>query len=290
MIFYNRTIDPIKYSKRNQAYMELLKVREGDTLHLSTKAYESDSDDGAYEFDLTIGRITDVLPRFQNFSSFTTCVLMPYDRLQRLSEHFYERRQLSVNNIKGVFVTDAQKDEDGFYDRILEVSDSLTGIANEYYGSSDFEIINVKERHDSRENGYVLMKLIVNCISGLLMVIGMANVWSTIMNNLAQRRREFAMLRSMGMPPKGIRKMLLMEGVFFAFTPLLLSVVPFAGVLAAFLYLNEITLWEFLPFAPFGVTALFIALLFASTVGAYVVGERNIRKLDIVSALKEDRI
>ena len=134
------------------------------------------------------------------------------------------------------------------------------------------------------------MKLIVNCISGLLMVIGMANVWSTIMNNLAQRRREFAMLRSMGMPPKGIRKMLLMEGVFFAFTPLLLSVVPFAGVLAAFLYLNEITLWEFLPFAPFGVTALFIALLFASTVGAYVVGERNIRKLDIVSALKEDRI
>ena len=134
------------------------------------------------------------------------------------------------------------------------------------------------------------MKLIVNCISGLLMVIGMANVWSTIMNNLAQRRREFAMLRSMGMPPKGIRKMLLMEGVFFAFTPLLLSVVPFAGVLAAFFYLNEITLWEFLPFAPFGVTALFIALLFASTVGAYVVGERNIRKLDIVSALKEDRI
>ncbi len=290
VIFYNRTIDPIKYSKRNQAYMELLKVREGDTLHLSTKAYESDSDDGAYEFDLTIGRITDVLPRFQSFSSFTTCVLMPYDRLQKLSEHFYERRKLNVNNIKGIFVTDAQRDTDGFYDRVLEVSSSLTGIANEYYGSSDFEIINVKERHDSRENGYVLMKLIVNCISGLLMVIGMANVWSTIMNNLAQRRREFAMLRSMGMPPKGIRKMLLMEGVFFAFTPLLLSVVPFAGVLAAFLYLNEITLWEFLPFAPFGVTALFIALLFASTVGAYVVGERNIRKLDIVSALKEDRI
>ncbi len=290
VIFYNQTIDPTKYSKRNNAYMDLLKIQEGDTLHLSTKAYESDSDDEAYEFDLTIGRITDALPKFQNFISFTTCVLMPYDRLQKLSEHFYARRRLSVNNIKGIFVTDAQKDEDGFYDRILEVSDSLTKLANEYYGSSDFEIINVKERHDSRENGYVLMRLIVNCISGLLMVIGMANVWSTIMNNLAQRRREFAMLRSMGMPPRGIRKMLLAEGIFFAFTPLLMSLLPFAGVLAAFLHLNEITLWEFLPFAPVGITTLFIALLFASTVGAYVVGERRIRKLDIVAALKEDSI
>lgn len=290
VIFYNQTIDPTKYSQRNKVYMELLKIKEGDTLHLSTKAFESDSDGEAYEYDLTIGKITDSLPKFQNLTSFTSCALMPYDRLQKLSEHFYERRQLNVNNIKGIFVTDAQKGEDGFYDRILEVSDSLAQLANEYYGSSDFEIINVKERNDSKESGYTLMRLIVNCISGLLMVIGMANVWSTIMNNLAQRSREFAMLRSMGMPPKGIRKMLLMEGVFFAFIPLLMSLVPFAGVLAAFLYLNEVTLWEFLPFAPVGIVVLYTALLFASTVGAYVIGERKIRKLDIVAALKEDNI
>lgn len=290
VIFYNQTIDPTKYTQRNKVYMELLKVKEGDTLHLSTKAYESDPDDGAYEYDLTIGKITDTLPQFQSFVSFTTCVLMPYDRLQKLSEHFYERRQLNVNNIKGIFITDASKDEDGFYERVLEVSNSLTQLANEYYGSSDFEIINVKERHDSKENGYTLMQLIINCISALLMVIGMANVWSTIMNNLSQRHREFAMLRSMGMPPKEIQKMLLMEGVFFAFTPLLLSVIPFMGILAILLFLNEITFWEFLPFAPVEITLLYIVLLFASTVGAYIIGERRIRKLDIVTALKEDNI
>ena len=290
VLFYNYTLDPTKYSKRSNVSMELLKVREGDPLHLTTKAYESDSDEEAYEYDLTIGKITDTLPRFLSSSYFTPYVMMPYDRLQALSEHFYERRQLNVNNIKGAFVTDAQKGEDNFYDRIGKVSDSLVLLANEYYGSGDFEIINVKERNDFRENSYSLMLLIVNCISGLLMVIGIANVWATIMNNLSQRRREFAMLRSMGMPPKGIRKMLLMEGIFFAFTPLLMSIIPSAGVLAYFLYLNEITLWEYLPFAPVGILALFIALLFASTVGAYVIGERRIRRLDIVSALKEDSI
>lgn len=290
VIFYNQTSNPTKYSRREEFYMELLKVKEGDGLHLTTKAYESDPDEEAYEYNLTIGKITDTIPPFLSSSYFTAYVIMPYDRLQKLSEHFYERRRLNVNNIKGVFVTDAQKGEDNFYNRIGEISDSLTRLANEYYGSGDFEVINVKERHDSRESGYTLMLIIVNCISGLLMVIGIANVWSTIINNLFQRRREFAMLRSMGMPPKEIQKMLLLEGIFFAFTPLLMSIIPSAGVLAYFLYLNEITLWEFLPFAPVGIMALFIALLFASTVGAYVLGERKIRRLDIVSALKEDSI
>jgi len=290
VVFYNKTIDPTKESRRNTVYMDILKVQAGDVLHISSRAYESDSASDAYEYDLPVGRITDTLPPYLTPSRFRACALMPYDRLLKLSEHFYERRRLNVINLKGVFVTDAQKGTDNFYIRIGEVSNSLRQLANEYYGTGDFEIIDVKERNDSREDGFVLMGLIINSISALLMIIGIANVWSTIMNNLAQRRREFAMLRSMGMPPREIRKMLLLEGAFFGFTPLLLSVVPFAGVLAAFLYLNEVTFWEFLPFAPVGICMMFVALMFASAVGAYAVGERRIRRLDIVTALKEDSI
>lgn len=46
-------------------------------------------------------------------------------------------------------------------------------------------------------------------------IIGVSNAYSSINNNLRNRRREFTMLKSMEITKKDLRKMLSMEGIYY---------------------------------------------------------------------------
>ncbi len=52
------------------------------------------------------------------------------------------------------------------------------------------------------------MNLIVGFITGLLAMIGLSNVLATVSGNIRSRRQEFAMLRSVGLSPDGIKRCL----------------------------------------------------------------------------------
>ena len=50
-------------------------------------------------------------------------------------------------------------------------------------------------------------------------IIGVSNSYSSINNNLRNRSREFAMLKSMGMTRDGLKKMLKTEGIYYSICP-----------------------------------------------------------------------
>ena len=114
----------------------------------------------------------------------------------------------------------------------------------------------------------VYKRQVIAFLTGLLALIGLSNVWASISGNLRQRSREFAMLKSVGLSPLKLRRMLLLEGLNLGLKPLLYSLPFQAAVLAGFLYLNEVSLGEYLPYAPYAAVLGYTCLLYTSTAQA----------------------
>ncbi|HIT53657.1 MAG TPA: ABC transporter permease [Candidatus Fimivicinus intestinavium] len=83
--------------------------------------------------------------------------------------------------------------------------------------------------------------LLISVFSGgfiaLITLICMANMFNTISTSMALRRREFAMLQSAGMTPKGFRRMIRFESLFYALKTLLYGL-PVSFCIMALLQLS----------------------------------------------------
>lgn len=100
------------------------------------------------------------------------------------------------------------------------------GVGGLYY--SDYN----EMQRDSR-NFRIFVNVFFYGFVGLITVVGAANIFNTIATSIAQRRQEFAMLRSVGMTEGGLRKMIRYESFFLGARALLFSI-PI-GVLINFL-------------------------------------------------------
>ena len=84
--------------------------------------------------------------------------------------------------------------------------------------------------------------------------------------------------------------MLFLEGLNLGLKPLLYSIPFQIAVLWAFLSINEVTLAEYLPFAPYGILIGYTALVLLTIVGAYLMGGIRIQRQNIIEAIKDDTI
>lgn len=60
------------------------------------------------------------------------------------------------------------------------------------------------------------IELFINCFAAITMLVAVANVFNTIANSVSLRRREFAILKSMGMDDRAFAKMLCLECASYA--------------------------------------------------------------------------
>ena len=85
-------------------------------------------------------------------------------------------------------------------------------------------------------NGFRNMfALLGGTLSAIIAVIGVLNVFNAILTGITSRRRELAMLQSIGMTAKQLRRMLVIEGLLYTLgavalaAVLVLAISPFAG-------------------------------------------------------------
>lgn len=94
---------------------------------------------------------------------------------------------------------------------------------------------NVKAESNMIHNIYLLVMIFVYGFIGLLSLIGITSVISTISTNIRLRAQEFAVIRSVGMTPEGLRKMLNLESFLYGLKSLLIGV-PLGLLLSYGLY------------------------------------------------------
>ena len=121
----------------------------------------------------------------------------------------------------------------------------------------------------------------------LISLIAMANVFNTISTNVFLRKREFAMLRSVGMTQKGFRKMSHFECLLYGFKGLIYGLPVAIGITALIWRAIEMgyTTGFYIPWYSI---AIAVGSVFAVVFATMLYSTSKIRKDNVVDVLKED--
>lgn len=136
----------------------------------------------------------------------------------------------------------------------------------------------------------MLLKLMVCIFTFLMTIIISLNVCNTISNTIHVRRKEFAVLRSVGMTSSGLKKMLLLEAALYGIKSLLFAI-PISFIIHYILYSlisNGMTPFMFyIQWEAYGIAVIAVAFV---VVMAMLFSLRGIEKVEIVKELKNESI
>jgi len=124
----------------------------------------------------------------------------------------------------------------------------------------------------------------------MISLIAVANVFNTISTNIRLRRRELAMLRSVGMSNRGFNKMMNFECVFYGMRTLLFGL-PIAGIISWLIYeglmaVERMDNFDFVfPWGSMAISAFSVLFIVFITM-LYAVSK--IKKENIIDALRDD--
>ncbi len=80
-------------------------------------------------------------------------------------------------------------------------------------------------------NFLIVIKILLYGFISLVTLIGVTSVFNTINTSMALRKKEFAVLRSVGLTPKGFNKILLFETFIFGLKSLFFAIPSSLGVI-----------------------------------------------------------
>lgn len=170
-------------------------------------------------------------------------------------------------------------------DEHKEVAENLTTLLNE----NDFGGSYVSDNVDILETMNTVIFIIQVFVYGfitLISLITIANIINTISANIALRRKEFAMLKSVGTTPKGFSKMVSLESVFYALKAVIFGV-PISVLISV--VLNKMLGESSIPYH-FDIK-LYLSVIIVVFVLILITMIYSVRKLkndNIIEALKED--
>ena len=133
--------------------------------------------------------------------------------------------------------------------------------------------------------------LVINVLSYgfviLIALIAVANVFNTISTNVALRRKDFAMLRSVGMTQKGFHRMMCYECLMYG-TKALGWGLPASILISLWLYLIVNSGWETGFLFPWHAVIIAVVGVFLVVFATMMYAIRKIKKENLVDALKTD--
>ena len=124
----------------------------------------------------------------------------------------------------------------------------------------------------------------------LITLIGVTNIVNTLDTNIKLRRREIAMLKSVGLTPGGLLRMLRYESLFYGLTALLYGL-PLGIALSVFIYYQFDTgVGTFAFSLPWGAIAACVLGILAIVFATMMASGAMIRNDNILDTLKEENL
>lgn len=132
------------------------------------------------------------------------------------------------------------------------------------------------------------VKIFTGCFASITTLIAIANVFNTISTSFVLRKREFAILRSIGIDNKMFRKMIVRECASYAIRGLALGLILAVGAISGLLFIAGGVLVDArfaLPPAWIALAALVVLFVLAAST-AYALRKSNAN--NVVESLRED--
>jgi putative ABC transport system permease protein len=230
--------------------------------------------------NITIGALTAERPLGVTTPSFSyTTMIVSRPVLSAIMAKIQEPDGLQIMQ-HSVYLTAARDD--------LMLENKLNGIM-ESNNILDSYLFNVHSEARTERNRNMFLGVLIYGFITLITLICIANIFNTVSTNIALRRKEFAMLRSVGMTPGGFRKMVRYESVFYGLKGLLYGL-PLSLVMAYILYRINKTVMDFAFTLPWKSYAAAVLMILAIVLATMLYASQKVRKENIVEALKEENL
>ena len=205
-----------------------------------------------------------------------------------------------LKNVKGVTKSDYQEslaaagDAGGsdsgpvmifWSEKPAQTTEKMERIVEGMGSSSEYTLKNIYKTQEENRNILFIINLFTGVFIAMISLIAVANVFNTISTNIKLRRKELAMLRSVGMSDHDFNSMMRFECMLYGLRTLLFGL-PVAGLCSWLIHwgLGEETDFTF-PWASLGISVLGVFIVIFITM-LYAVSK--IKKENIIDALRDD--
>lgn len=188
---------------------------------------------------------------------------------------------------------DSISDSSTHYTQFNIISDNTNNIdklTKELDKYSNVNYTNIKESMKQANNLILVVKILMYGFISLVTLIGVTSVFNTISTSMALRKREFAILRSIGLTNRGFNKILFFESLFFGMKSLIFAIPVSIGVtvlihyaLADMMSISTIIIpWKYIIISIVSVFVIVLLTMMYST--------SKIKKHNIIEQIREENI
>jgi putative ABC transport system permease protein len=170
----------------------------------------------------------------------------------------------------------------------LRLQESIEAIQN-IFPENQLQVFNVFIQSQKEEQMITLMSVFTYGFIVLITAICIANILNTITTSITLRKREFAMLKSVGITPQGFNKMINYESMFYGLKAVLFGIpVSFAVMYVMYLVLN--IKFGFIFTLPWIDICIAVIAVFVIVGISMLYSGAKIKKENIIDVLKQDII
>lgn len=229
------------------------------------------------------GVLDDFSPYIQNNSRVN--VLLSDKMIEKENEEF---DQMYMGHLKGFDILIDTNDVNEIENKIIELNNirKIQG-KQELYGTNILDGTNSAEQKEISRR--MIIKIPIYIFVCMIAVFSILNIFNTISNSIVLRKREIAELKSIGMSDSQIRKMLILEGLFYGADGLIFGIIISIMVLfIMYIIMVKTKIYRFI--IPYSNIIEIIAVTYIVIFLAMKNAKNKIKGKNIIEEIKEENI
>lgn len=199
---------------------------------------------------------------------------MPYSQFVKVCKNINANDNQLSNYILGIETTDHQK-----------VTEKLNTISDEEK-YSNFSVVDFSEQMQAFNTIALVIQVFVYGFVALISLITIFNIINTISSGIASRKKEFAMMKSVGITPKGFNKMIMLESAFYGIKAVIFGL-PISALISFGMHkvLNNSTATFSIDYLLYLIVALVVFAIIGMTM---IYSVKKVQQNNIIETLKDD--
>lgn len=199
---------------------------------------------------------------------------MPYSQFVKVCKNINANDNQLSNYILGIETTDHQK-----------VTEKLNTISDEEK-YSNFSVVDFSEQMQAFNTIALVIQVFVYGFVALISLITIFNIINTISSGIASRKKEFAMMKSVGITPKGFNKMIMLESAFYGIKAVIFGL-PISALISFGMHkaLNNSAATFSIDYVMYLIVALVVFAIIGMTM---IYSVKKVQQNNIIETLKDD--
>ena len=199
---------------------------------------------------------------------------VPYSQMAKVCNNLNVNYNQLLQYLLGIETTDHQK-----------VTEKLNTISDEEK-YSNFSVVDFSEQMQAFNTIALVIQVFVYGFVALISLITIFNIINTISSGIASRKKEFAMMKSVGITPKGFNKMIMLESAFYGIKAVIFGL-PISALISFGMHkvLNNSTATFSIDYLLYLIVALVVFAIIGMTM---IYSFKKVQQNNIIETLKDD--